>query len=277
MENRVEVRHLFKPLDGKLMELLESLTPADWNKQTVAKAWKVKDVVSHLLDGNIRALSIQRDKYFGDLAPANNNYHDLVDWLNKLNADWVNATKRISPDILLLLHKTTGRLASAYYESLNPNDTAIFSVGWAGEQESLNWMHLAREYTEKWHHQQQIREATGRDGIMTREFFYPFIDTFFKGLPHTFKNTGAPVNTLIKITITSGIGGNWYLKKIKDGWHLLKEADTESFAATVKIPPDIAWKLFSKSIRPDDVKTRVEITGNATLAGQVLNMVSVMA
>ncbi|WP_184543578.1 maleylpyruvate isomerase family mycothiol-dependent enzyme [Mucilaginibacter sp. FT3.2] len=275
--DRIEVQHLFKPLDDKLMELMQSLTPADWDKQTVAKAWKVKDVVSHLLDGNIRALSSQRDKYFGDQPPAINGYNDLVAWLNKLNADWVNASKRISPDVLLILHQATGPLTSAYYQSVNPNDTAIFTVDWAGETQSLNWMHLAREYTEKWHHQQQIREATGRDGILTREFFYPFIDTFFRALPHTFRHTGAPVDTLIKITITSGIGGNWYLQKVKEGWHLLKETEAGSFAATVKIPPDIAWKLFSKSIRPDHVHARVEITGNADMAGQVLNMVSVMA
>ena len=57
----IEVAHLFEPLDKKLIELLESLTPEEWHKQTVAKLWKVKDVASHLLDGNIRTLSIQRD------------------------------------------------------------------------------------------------------------------------------------------------------------------------------------------------------------------------
>jgi uncharacterized protein (TIGR03083 family) len=277
MDNRIEVKHLFKPLDDKLMELLESLSPDDWEKQTVAKAWKVKDVVSHLLDGNIRALSTQRDRFFGEQPPTGNSYNDLVGWLNKLNADWVNASKRISPDVLLLLHKATGSLTTSYYQSLDPDEPAIFPVDWAGETESLNWMHQAREYTEKWHHQQQIREATGHDGIMTREFFYPFIDTFFKALPHTFKNIGASINTQIKITVISGIGGNWYLKKIKEGWSLSKETDTDIFAATVKIPPEVCWKLFSKSIRPDDIRARVEITGNAELAGQVLNMVSVMA
>jgi uncharacterized protein (TIGR03083 family) len=277
MENRIQVKHLFKPLDDKLMELLESLRPADWDKQTVAKAWKVKDVVSHLLEGNLRTLSMQKEGYYGEQPPVINSYQDLVNWLNLLNAEWIKASKRISPNMLIVLHKATNQLTNQYYQSLNPDAPAVFAVDWAGESESLNWMHLAREYTEKWHHQQQIREATGRDGIMTREFFYPFIDTFFRALPHTFKNTGAAVNTLIKITITSGIGGNWYLQKVKDGWQLSKETDAANFTATVKIPPDIAWKLFSKSIRPDDVKSRIEVTGNAALAGQVLNMVSVIA
>lgn len=53
-------------LDEKLIELLSSLTPDEWNAQTVAKRWKVKDVASHLLDGNLRGLSITRDHYFGE-------------------------------------------------------------------------------------------------------------------------------------------------------------------------------------------------------------------
>jgi hypothetical protein len=59
------VKHLFKPLDDQLILLLESLSPEDWNKPTIAKQWTIKDVAAHLLDGNIRTLSIQRDRYFG--------------------------------------------------------------------------------------------------------------------------------------------------------------------------------------------------------------------
>jgi len=45
----------------------------------------------------------------------------------------------------------------------------------------------------------------------------------------------------------------------------------------VSITPEIAWKLFSKSIRPAEIADQVTIEGNSALAGQVLNMVSVMA
>lgn len=156
MENRIQVKHLFKPLDDKLMELLESLRPADWDKQTVAKAWKVKDVVSHLLEGNLRTLSMQKEGYYGEQPPVINSYQDLVNWLNLLNAEWIKAAKRISPNMLIVLHKATNQLTNQYYQSLNPDAPAVFAVDWAGEAESLNWMHLAREYTEKWHHQQQM-------------------------------------------------------------------------------------------------------------------------
>ncbi|MEO6522829.1 MAG: maleylpyruvate isomerase N-terminal domain-containing protein [Mucilaginibacter sp.] len=271
------VQHLFKPLDIALLSLLESLTPQDWDKQTVAKQWKVKDVAAHLLDGNIRLLSLQRDRYVGETPPAINSYQDLVDWLNDLNADWVKAAKRISPGVMLMLLKLTSDACCAYYESLNLYDEAVFAVSWAGEDKSLNWMHIAREYTERWHHQQQIREAVGKEGIITKAFYYPFIDTFFRGLPHTFSKVVANVGTNIRVVITSDVGGNWYLRKQQNEWELYDGSDDENFAATVSIPPQIAWKLFSKSIRPADIINEVEISGDSALATQVLNMVAVMA
>jgi len=271
------VQHIFRPLDKALITLLESLNAEDWNKQTVAKQWKVKDVAAHLLDGNIRLLSVQRDKYFGEAPPAINSYQDLVNWLNDLNADWVKAAKRMSPAVLTMLLKLTSDTCCSYYESLNLYDEAIFAVSWAGEDKSLNWMHIAREYTERWHHQQQIREAVGKGGIMTKAYYYPFIDTFFRGLPHTFKDVNPLVNTSIKVTITTEAGGNWYLRKLDTGWELYEGSTDESFTATVSIPPQIAWKLFSKSIRPGEIINHIEINGDSDLAMQVLNMVAVMA
>jgi hypothetical protein len=154
----LDVRHLFKSLDEKLIALLESLSKEDWDRQTVAVKWKVKDVVSHLLDGNLRTLSIQRDGYYGEKPVGLHDFQELVNWLNRLNADWVKATRRLSPEVLIFLHKATGQIVSDYFASLDPWEEAVFSVDWAGESTSLNWMHLAREYSEKWHHQQQIRE-----------------------------------------------------------------------------------------------------------------------
>ncbi|MEP7319680.1 MAG: maleylpyruvate isomerase N-terminal domain-containing protein [Panacibacter sp.] len=180
----LHVQHLFHKLDEKLIELLRSLTPEEWQAQTIAKLWKVKDVAAHLLDGNIRALSIQRDRYFGETADSIESYSELVVWLNQLNADWIKASKRISAPVMILLHEATGKLTSDYFVSVNPYDKAVFAVSWAGENESFNWMHVAREYTEKWLHQQQIRDAVSKQAIMTKEFFYPFIDTYIKPLIH---------------------------------------------------------------------------------------------
>jgi len=272
----ITVAHLFEPLDQFLIELLESLSPDEWAKPTVAKKWTVKDVASHLLDGNIRALSVQRDRFFGDAPPHINGYNDLVAWLNQLNHDWVTATKRLSPEVLILLHKATGPLTSSYFASLNPWDEALFAVSWAGQSTSYNWMHVAREYTEKWHHQQQIRDATGKQGIMGEEFFLPLIDTYFKALPFAFRDTDAPEGTVVSCHITGHINKVWYLERQKDGWQIVQNPGNKP-ATVVAVDPDTAWKLFSKNIRPYEIGPKVKVTGDLSLAESVLNMVSVMA
>ena len=55
--------HLLPVIEARLLELLRSLRPDEWDLQTVAPAWKVKDVVAHLLDTQLRKLSIVRDGY----------------------------------------------------------------------------------------------------------------------------------------------------------------------------------------------------------------------
>ncbi|HCW05777.1 MAG TPA: hypothetical protein DGG95_00225 [Cytophagales bacterium] len=271
----IDVVDLLPVLDQKLIELLKSLSPEEWNKPTVAKLWRVKDVAAHLLDGNIRILSVFRDHYVGDPPEKIEQYSDLVNYLNKLNADWVKAMKRVSPQMLIQLHEITGPLYCQLNRSLKPFDDSPFSVAWAGETVSKNWKHMAREYTEKFLHQQQIREAVNKPGLMTRELFYPFIDTLMLALPHTYRNVKAENGTTVKLNVTTEIGGSWYLVANENQWSLTKDASTCD--TEIIIHPDTAWKLFSKSLSPEEIINDVILKGNFELGKIALNMVSVMA
>ena len=267
---------LLQILDKKLIELLKSLTNEEWNSQTVAKLWKVKDVASHLLDGNLRGLAFSRDNYFGEKAENINSYQDLLSYLNNLNMTWTNATKRLSPQILIELLTLTGKEYIDHLRALPPYDNALFSVAWAGEETSQNWFHIAREYTEKFLHQQQIRDAVSKQGIMTKELYYPFLDIFMYALPHTFKSMEADKGTTVTLIVSTEIGGQWNVKKEEEGWFISKEI-VQNTDAKVIIDPDTAWKLFSKSWTPEQVADKIEITGNNTLGRKALQMVSVMA
>lgn len=271
----INIVHLLPILDHALFGLLESLSPEDWQKPTIARKWAVKDIAAHLLDGNIRTLSMLRDDYYGEKADVD-SYQGLLDFLNGLNADWVKAMKRLSPEVLVLLHKTTGPLCWQYFNQLKPFDKAGFAVNWAGENESKNWMHIAREYTEKWLHQQQIRDAVNKPGIMGREFFYPFINTFMMGLPHTYRHVAAEDKTTIRVTVTGETGGNWFLVRKSGNW-LLQRENNHPLSASIDIDPDTAWRLFSKGLRTDEIKHKTTITGNLELAETALTMISVMA
>lgn len=278
MDKKVEIEtlHLFPLLNERLVELLNSLSSDEWNMQTVAKLWKVKDVAAHLLDTNLRTLSISRDGYVGEQPENIHSYQDLIDFLNNLNITWTNATKRLSPRALTDLLKSTGQQLSQHLASLDPFMDAVFPVAWAGQKTSANWFNTAREYTEKFLHQQQIRDAVGKPGIMTKELYYPFIDIFMYALPHTFKDIPANPGTIVSLIVTSEIGGQWNIVKTESNWDLNKEIELNSDASVV-ISPDIAWKLFSKSLTPDQVIQQVQITGNQELGKHALKMISVMA
>ncbi len=272
----IDTRKLFGPLQSKLVLLLNSLGERDWDEQTVAKHWKVKDVASHILDTQLRVLSIQRDGFFGETPPEKKEYVDIVNWLNQLNADWVAATRRLSPKTLILLLELVGNQVIEYYQSLDPWSESTFPVAWAGESTSFNWMHLAREYTEYWHHQQQIRDAVNQQAIMNREFFHPVISTFLQALPNTFRKVRAKEGTQVSTHITGEAGGTWHLTKGTQGWNL--GSATKSIPdAFISIPAEYSWVLFSKSIRPDDIRDKITVQGNTQLANGVLEMVSVMA
>jgi len=270
----IKTIHLFPILDQKLIELLRSLTPEEWDRPTVAKLWTVKDVAAHLLDTTLRTLS-SRDGYRGDPPGAIKSPADLINYLNRLNADWVTAFRRISPGLIIELLETYNPPYQAYIAALDPMQQARISVGWAGEEVSANWFHIAREYTEKWHHQQQIREAVDKPGIMTAELYHPFLDTFMRALPFTYRNTPAPAGTVLQFTLTGVGGGDWYLVK-KEHWELSPEAPAPPAAHTT-IDGSVAWKLFSKSWRRQDVQGYVNITGDQLLGDVILDMISVMA
>jgi Mycothiol maleylpyruvate isomerase N-terminal domain len=272
----IRVSHLFRPLDASLIDLLKSLTIEEWNAQTVARLWKVKDVAAHLLDGNVRTLSIQRDGFFGEQPGDIQSYQDLVAWLNQLNADWVKSSKRISPKVMILLHEATSHQTCTYYESVDLNTKAIFSVAWAGESESQNWFHIAREYTEKWLHQQQIRDAVNKPAILNQKYYSPFLETVMYALPFTFKNVGAPTDTAIQLDIAHEVVDSWYLVKRESGWELFKQKPLV-ILTHVYIEGHAAWKLFSKSWRAEDVRPYVKIEGDQRLGEQVLQLVSFMA
>jgi len=270
--------HLFGKLDQLLIELLKSLSPDDWDMPTLSKQWTVKDIAAHLLDGNLRALSIARDGYRGDPPVNINSYRDLVTYLNDLNTIWVLAYKRISPKILIEMLEATGSEYNAYLQKLDMFAPAVFPVAWAGETESQNWFHIAREYTEKWHHQQQIREAIGlQHALMTQELFNPCIDTFLRALPYTYKNFDATIGALIKVEITGEGGGIWFIEKTFAGWRFVKNLAMAEPSATLFMPTGVAWKLFTKAITADEVQSAIEIQGDEELLKPVLSMVSVMA
>ena len=270
----VIVTHLFADTLDALLALLTSLSAAEWNKATVAARWSVKDIAQHLLGGEMGILSRKRDAY----TPAGaqiNGWDEFVAFINDLNDVWVKATRRLSPVVLCDLMEFAGRQVCAYFESLDPYAEGG-PVEWAGPEPAPVWLDLAREYTERWHHQQQIRDAVGRPGLKEAKYFAPVLDAFVRALPRTYKDLSAADNTLISLSITGDAGGKWFLLRENDLWNLYVDVDRQPLAE-VSIDQDVAWRLFTKGIGKAEARKRATFDGDQTLAECALNKVSVIA
>lgn len=268
---------LFPQLDTLLLELLRRLSPTDWEKPTVAPGWRVRDVALHLLDGNLRTLSMLRDGHFAGPGPASPAYVDVVQYLNGLNQSWVVAGQRLSPAVVTWLLELSGPAYTAFLRTLNPGAAATFSVAWAGEAESTNHFHIARDYTEKWHHQQQIREAVGQEApLLARPLYQPFLATSVQALPHHYRTVAAAPGTVVRFTISGEAGDTWFLRRQAASWELGQGYAGET-AAEVEIPAAVAWRLFTKSLPPAEAARYLTRRGPEELTQPIFSLLTVMA
>lgn len=266
--------HLLRRVDEKLVDLLGSLEPSEWHLQTLAPLWKVRDVAAHLLDTVLRKLSMVRDSCYVE-AVTIRSPQDVIDLVNRLNAEGVAVYHRLSPPVLIDMMKAACQQSANFHESLDPFAPAAFAVSWAGEETSLNWFDTARELTERWHHQQQIRLATNRPGIMTPDLYHPVLDCFVRGLPHVYRDVDAPVGTVLLLEISGECGGQWFLSRESTRWSFLGQSARE-FACRVTIPQELAWRVFTKGIDRDSARAEITIEGNRDVGETVLHLTAIV-
>jgi uncharacterized protein (TIGR03083 family) len=208
----VAVLDLFPEERQHLLDILTGLADEEWSASTACPTWSVKDIALHLLSVDLGKLARCRDGFSDpSFAPPG---ADLTDWttlvaaLGARNEQWVRATRRLSQRLLCELLQITGSLVHGYFASIDltaPGET----VSWAGPDPAPVWLDVAREYTERWTHQQQIREATGRPGLTERRFFAPVLATFIYALPHTLRSVEAAEGARLRLRILGESGGAW--------------------------------------------------------------------
>jgi uncharacterized protein (TIGR03083 family) len=272
----VDTRPLFRPVSSALVNLLRQAAPADWDRPTVAGEWLVRDVVAHLLDTTVRRLSFHRDRMTPPPPPAAiDSERDFVAFINGLNAQWVTAARRLSPRVLADLYARASAEQADWFESQRLDGPALFSVSWAGEITSENWFDIGREFTELWHHQQQIRMALGAAALPDPRLLRAVIDVAVRGLPHAYRDVGGIPGQTVVIDVTGPAGGQWTLVRVGDRWTLSRGA-TGSETARVRLDQDLAWKVLFNAARGPEAVQGIRISGDADLAGALLRARSVI-
>ena len=278
----VLVVNLF-PLERQaLLQLLALLDEEEWQRPTVCAGWTVKDIVLHILGDDVGYLSSKRDAFDsltinGD-RPDFSTWDNLVAYLNERNALWVEATRRMSHQLACSFLALTGAELYQYLQSLDPfalGDT----VSWASPDAAPVWLDIAREYTERWLHQQHIRDAVNRHGLKEPQFFAPILQTFVRALPRTFRSVQAPDGTTILLHISGASGGQWLIRREQSTWQLGKPdtSSAEHVDASITLDQETAWRLFTKGISKEEAMQHATLAGNEMLAEKVLDTISIIA
>jgi uncharacterized protein (TIGR03083 family) len=264
------------PLHRELIGLLRGLSLDDWARPTACALWSVKDIAAHLLDDDLRRLSFHRDGHQPPDAPTIEGYASLVAYINRMNGEWVEVARRLSPRVLVDLLEITGPWVEQLFRSVDPDTPAHWSVAWAGEERSAHWFDVGRDYTERWLHQQQIRDAVDAPPLTGRQWLHPVLALFVRALPHAYRDTPAPDGASVHVAIEGPAGGDWTLRREGASWRLYAGAEA-SPTATATLSDDSAWRLFTKGLRGDAAAARVRITGDQRLGSGVLRSLAVMA
>ncbi|MGH7497353.1 MAG: maleylpyruvate isomerase N-terminal domain-containing protein [Gemmatimonadales bacterium] len=272
----VFVADRFSPLHAELIALLRGLQADDWDRPTVCPLWSVGDIAAHLLDDDLRRLSSHRDGQPPPHLPRDESPGALVELINRLNADWVGVARRMSPRVIVDLLEHTGPQVAELLGSLDPFGQAHFAVSWAGESQSENWFDVGRDYTERWLHQQQIRDAVGAPALLERRWFHPVLDLFVRALPHTYRNVHREEGTAVQLEVTGRSGGSWALLATPEGWRLYSGRPARS-SATVSMTADTAWRLFSKALKTDADRSLVHVSGDHALGAVFFGSLGVIA
>ena len=277
----------------RLLNLLAGFGERDWGSPTVAPLWSVKDIALHLIDVDLSWVARFRDHDRSGSISSSTGHEGFVRGLAQRNQQWIDGTRVLSPRLIVEMLRWAG---GEFDTALATVDLAQPSaVQWAGE--APLWFDLAREFTERWAHFQQIREAVARpqpnqdpperqesepdahrgakirgsqaegaDGFAEdQDPYLPLVvRTFIWGFPHQYR-APAPAGTAIGLEI-DGVGA-WTLRRSGRGAWELDEGHPADPAATLRATGDAAWRLLTGA--PYDER-QVQLSGEPVLAAALL-------
>lgn len=183
----------------------------------------------------------------------------------------MRAARFLGNGVLTELLDVSGAAFERYVATLDL-DAPLGHVSWASEGPVPLWLDVARELTERWVHQQQIRDAVGRPGAREPELVHAVVATFVHALPVAYGDVVAEEGAAVELRVEGAGGGAWHVVRKSSGWELASGSHPAPRAlATVDV--DDAWRLFTRN--PHAREPRLE--GDAELARPMRSAVAIVA
>lgn len=269
---RLDVRQLFPVERQALLTMLESLQPADWARPTVCPGWTVHDIVAHILNDYLRRLSGSRDGFSGAVFADDET---LPTYLARVNNEFVRAMRQCSPATMVDMLAHLGPQLDAVWADIELDGPAHLNVSWADATTSPAWLDIARDYTEYWVHQQQIRDAVSEPGADEPRLLNPVVVAFLHAVPFALREHPRTAGTAVGFDVTGPAGGQWAL--ISDGaqWDLAAGSVPDP-AAVVRMDQDTLWRLASRGISAEQGRQRAELHGDKQLSEAAASLLAVV-
>jgi uncharacterized protein (TIGR03083 family) len=273
-----DLRPLFPRERSALLEVLRSLRAEEWQLPTVCEGWSIHDVALHLLNGDLRFIAGRRDGYQSPHGPRVEppfGRAEVTALVDDLNNRWIAGARWMSPRQVVDQLERSGIEYAETLAGLDMDAPGI-PVDWIQPGPAPTWMDVAREFTERWIHQQQIRDAAGRSLLNDRWALYPVFDTFMLALPNALRAVEAPKGANVHLTIRGEAGCTWIVRRDGDGWTFGSDRGHEPFAS-LALDQDTAWRLFTKGIEREVALERIEANGDPAAIAAMVGMVTVLA
>ena len=259
-----DVRPLLVQERAELIAFLGGLSDEQWETPTAAPGWRVKDVALHLLDDDLGALSRLRD---GDTSGLLSGFSDQAGFISALSAKnqrWVDGTSGLSRRVVIDLFRWSGAQMDEYYACTDLLRGS--GVGWASEEPVPAWLDFARDLTERWVHQRQMRDAVDRQGSYTEDYIGTVLSTFVWAYPHQYRAQAAQG---VEVELDLDAGGRWHLRSGGDGRWSLEDGPTHEPAATVAMTSEAAWRCLTAAAYDS---RQVRVSGPDELTGPLLRV-----
>jgi uncharacterized protein (TIGR03083 family) len=258
-----------------LLDVLSTLTPGEWAAPTECPEWTVQGVALHVLGDDLSLLARQRDQVVQGLILYGRSHPDLDfrQLLDGFNEQWVIAATFLSPRLIIELLEMSGRETGVFYRDVDPGRLGEPVGLFAGTDASPYWQIAAREYLERWTHQQQIRRALGRPDL-GRDFLAVAGAVVAHVLAAHARLLAMELGTTVVFEIRDV--GIWTVQVDPTG-SVVFEGAVSSPDVTLGLDADAATLVLSRGLPASEVPPKLHATGSKQLGAALVQGFAALA
>ena len=215
-----------------IQDVLNTLSPEQWNLATPCPGWTVADIAAHVIDIDSMASGLSKPDHTPD-------WDSLVhvkspsQQFTELGVDYRRGTP---PEVLLEQISSTSAHFLAYLEQ----QPEILKIPWSKSELTQDQFLLLRSF-DIWVHEQDIRSAIDSPGNLATNPARNAAQRMINSLPMIWgKKVGAPVGSELKFSLNGpGIEGSTSIAALSEG--RAEFVDRVSASATVV---NMSWPAF---------------------------------